>query len=139
MFPVDHRIVSVFCLLGDTVDTHHASVVGCCRFISQILFYVQVGLAYRGPGSVSWCRLKSTENLDSGLSPYSVFEVVGQRIQFTRRETCCLEMATSSLGSYIELLCPLSCLCASWDWESHFFCETVSEYLTNEAYASFVG
>ena len=59
--------------------------LGVLSVYFQILFYVQVDLAYRGPCSVSWCRLRSTENLDSGLSPSSVFKMVGQRIQFTRQ------------------------------------------------------
>ena len=52
----------------------------------QILLYVQVDLASRGPFSVSWCRLRSTENLNSGFCLRILFlRWVGQRIQFTRQ------------------------------------------------------
>ena len=81
---VDFRIVSVFCLRGSTAKHVHETVLGFFGLF-PMLFYVQVDLACRGPCSVSWCRLRSTEQMDSGLFQYSVFEMIGQRIQFTRQ------------------------------------------------------
>ena len=84
MFPVEFRIVSVFYLLGDTLVTIIVSLWVLSVYFPMLL-YVHVDHTYRSPCSVSWCRPRSTENLDSGLSPSSVVEMVGQRILFTHQ------------------------------------------------------
>ena len=63
MFPIDFRLVSVFCVLGDTVDTVMRQSLGAFGVFPNP--FPRAG-AYRGPCSVSWCGLRSTENLDSG-------------------------------------------------------------------------
>ena len=85
LFPCSEQVlVSVFCFLVPQWILSCVSLWVLSVYF-PILFYEQVDLAYRGPCSVSWCRLRCTENLGSGLSPFSVSEMVGQRIQFTRQ------------------------------------------------------
>ena len=50
------------------------SLAAYACLVRLVIFFVKVDLACRGPCSVSWCRLRITEKLDSGLFPYSVFE-----------------------------------------------------------------